>query len=308
LAIVLLAFGIAILTYSSIKAIEHSVYFASAIRVSPLLIGLILLSIGTDLPEIVNSIVSSAAGHGDINIGDSLGSILSQMTLVLGLVPFLGVAFKVERREILVLGGIEILSLISVLAAIHVGLTQTYAFLLIASWPILMFIVYKTTSINPKKVENYIQTDNHYLFHLMIACLSFLGVSIGAISVVESVIMLSTEFNVPEFFISFFVLGVGTSLPELVVNVEAYRKKQYELVIGDILGSCIVDALIAIPIGPLFFPVAVTNHIALTMGLYVILASLLVIMILAWREIVDKKAGAVLIILYNLSFLMLFIM
>jgi cation:H+ antiporter len=302
----MLVFGILILTYSSTKAIEHSVHFATAMRVPPLLIGLVLLSIGTDLPEIVNSIVSSAAGHGDINVGDSLGSILSQMTLVLGLIPFLGTAFKVKRNEILVLGTVEVLALIMVLAAIQAGLTPPIAFLLISSWPILMFIVYKTTAMTPKKVKNVIRTDKHHLFHLMAACLGFLGVSIGAVTVVESVIMLSAEFHVPEFLISFFVLGIGTSLPELVVNVEAYRKKQYELVIGDTIGSCIVDALISIPIGPLFFPTAVTSHVALTMGLYVIFASIVVMLFLAWREIVDKKAGAMLIVIYGISFVMAF--
>jgi cation:H+ antiporter len=169
-----------------------------------------------------------------------------------------------------------------------------------------MFMVYRTTSLVPEKVGNVIQTDKHHLFHLMAACLSFLGVSIGALVVVESVIMLSTELLVPEFLISFFVLGIGTSLPELVVNVEAFRNKQYELVIGDSIGSCIVDALISIPIGPLFFPIAVTTHAPLMMGLYVLFASAVVILVLAWREIVDRKAELLLIGLYLLSFVMIY--
>jgi cation:H+ antiporter len=294
------------MTYSSTKAIEHSVQFASAMRFPPLLIGLVLVSIGTNLPEIVNSIVSSAAGHADINIGDSLGSILSQSTLVLGIIPFLGTAFKVQRKEILVLGAIQVFSLLAVLAAIQLGLTPLYAFLLIISWPVIMYLVYSTNTLTPKKVKNVIQTDKHHLLHLIAACLYFLGVSIGAVVVVESVVMLSTEFQVPEFFISFFVLGIGTSLPELVVEAEAFRKKQYELVIGDAIGSCIVDALISIPIGPLFFPITVINPISLTMGLYVVFASIVVILVLAWREIVDRKAGFLLIILYSLSFTMIF--
>jgi cation:H+ antiporter len=307
LVVASLVFGILLMTYSSTKAIEHSVQFASAMRFPPLLIGLVLLSIGTNLPEIVNSIVSSAVGHADVNIGDSLGSILSQTTLVLGLIPFLGTAFKVERKEILVLGAIQVSSLLAVLFAIQLGLTPLYAFLLIISWPVIMFFLYSTSSLTPKKVKNVIQTDKHHLLHLITACFYFLGVSIGAVVVVESVIMLSTELLVPEFLLSFFVLGIGTSLPELVVNVQAFRKKQYELVIGDAIGSCIVDALISIPIGPLFFPITVTNNISLTMGFYVVFASIVAIMVLAWREIVDRKAGLLLTILYFLSFTMIFV-
>lgn len=65
------------------------------------------MSLGTDFPEIVNSIISSALGHVDINVGDSFGSVLTQMTLVLGLFPFIGGAFKVKREEIAVMGTCE---------------------------------------------------------------------------------------------------------------------------------------------------------------------------------------------------------
>jgi len=77
--------GIAILAYSSDKAVEHSVNIASRMGVSPLMIDLIIVSLGTDLPEIFNSIISSAIGHGNINVGDSFGSVLTQITLILGL-------------------------------------------------------------------------------------------------------------------------------------------------------------------------------------------------------------------------------
>jgi cation:H+ antiporter len=76
IAVVALIAGIALLIYSSDKAVLHSISIASALRISPLMIGLVLMSIGTDLPEIVNDIMSSALGHGDITIGDSLGSVL----------------------------------------------------------------------------------------------------------------------------------------------------------------------------------------------------------------------------------------
>jgi len=100
LALIGLIAGLALLAYSGEKAVEHSVSIALEWGLPPLLIGLLLVSLGTDLPEIINSIISSALGHGDINIGDSLGSVLTQMTLILGLTPFLGGKFKVKKKEI----------------------------------------------------------------------------------------------------------------------------------------------------------------------------------------------------------------
>ena len=90
LALAGLALGIGLMIFSSHKAGEHSISLAEALGASPFIIGLLLVSIGMDLPEIANSITSSALGHGDINIGDSLGSILVQTTLVLGIISFLG--------------------------------------------------------------------------------------------------------------------------------------------------------------------------------------------------------------------------
>ena len=84
-----LILGLLLLVYSSNKAIVHTTKIALEWGISPFLIGLILVSIGTDFPEIVNSIVSSSIGHADISVGDSLGSVLTQMTLVIGFFPSL---------------------------------------------------------------------------------------------------------------------------------------------------------------------------------------------------------------------------
>ncbi|KKK42827.1 MAG: Inner membrane protein YrbG, partial [Candidatus Lokiarchaeum sp. GC14_75] len=82
LAVLVLAAGLVLIIFSSTKAVRHSVILASALGVSPLIIGVTIVSIGTDLPEILNSIISSFLGHGDINVGDSVGSNLTQLTLV----------------------------------------------------------------------------------------------------------------------------------------------------------------------------------------------------------------------------------
>ena len=63
------------------------------------------------------------------------------------------------------------------------------------------------------------------MFHLAMAVLGFVGVAIEALAVVRSVINLSTILEMPEFLISFFMLAVGTSLPELVVDLAAIRKR-----------------------------------------------------------------------------------
>jgi len=310
-AIAGLILGIVLLTYSSDKAVEHSVSIASALRISPLMIGLILMSLGTDLPEIANSIASSALGHGDINVGDSLGSALTQMTLVFGLIPFLGGIFKVKRKQIVVIGACVVLALIIAVSIAEKGyISRMNALFLVASWPIFLLLTRSATEKKVTEKEDAVaRTDRRYLYHLVVAILGFMGVAIGAYVVIQSIITLSSAFHIPEYLISFFLLAIGTSLPEIVVDLTAVRKKQYELAIGDAIGSCIVDACFSIGIGPLLIgKINVSGELAMITGSYAILASIVIIATLALRGKIDKKAGALFLFLYLLSYAMLSVM
>jgi cation:H+ antiporter len=296
--------GVALLAYSSEKAVKHSVSIASALGISPLMIGLVVVSLGTDLPEIVNSITSSAMGHGDIAVGDAFGSVLVQITLILGLVALLGGAFKVKRNEIAVIGACELLALIASVSMVEKGyISRMNAIFLVVSFPLLMFIVK-----NVMKNEYTIPQGDTKLFrHFVVAIIGYVGIAIGAYLVVNSVVALSAGAHIPEYLISFFVVAIGTSLPELAVDLTAVRKKQYGIAIGDAIGSCIVDAGLTIGIGSLFFPITVSARLAETTGLYALFASIAVLLVLAVRQKLDRKAGVFFIILYGLSYSILFV-
>lgn len=300
LGIALLVLGVSFLAFSAEKAVGHSICVASTLGVSPLMIGLIIVSLGTDFPEITNSIISSAFGHGDINVGDSFGSILAQMTLVLGLLALVGGRFKVRREEIIVMGACLLLALIASVSMVEKGyISWINAVFLVASWPLLMLItknIMKKPSVTP-------HTGQKPSFHLMLAILGFIGVAIGSYIVISSVIALSAVLHVPEYLISFFIVAIGTSLPELVVDLTAIRKKQYEIAIGDAIGSSIIDAGFSIGIGPLIFgEITVSGRLAETTGLYALLCSFVVISVLALRKKLDAKAGVLFIILYLLAY------
>ena len=137
--------------------------------------------------------------------------------------------------------------------------------------------------------------------------MGFIGVAIEVAMIVASVLELSRIFNIPDFIVSFFLVSIGTSLPELVVDLGAIRRGEVEIAIGDIVGSCIIDASIAIGIGQVFFPQAVSADLAMPAILYIILASIGVIFLIVYREKVDKKTGIVLITFYLLLYILLFV-
>ena len=306
--VAVLVIGLAVMVYAAEKSVDHSIILASALGISPLVIGLLLVSIGTDLPEIVNSIVASGLGHLDIDVGDSIGSVLTQLTLIFGLLSFVAKKpFKLNKKIMFVMGSCLLLSLFLVYSTVENGfISRINALFMIGSLPAYMVLIYSLIGLDTT-VDRSPQTEVNKVRHLVFALIGFVGVALGSYGVVTSVIEIATIFNVPEYIISFFGVAIGTSLPELVVDVRAIWKGETALAYGDIVGSCIVDATLSIGIGAFLFPQAVSANLANTAILYTIVASFIVVVLLTLRGTLDRKAGGLLIGLYLLSYIVLFL-
>ena len=306
-AILFLIGGFAIIIFSSLKAVKHSAILAAALGISPLIIGVTLVSVGTDIAEIFNSIISCSLGHGDIDVGDSVGSDLTQLTLVFGLLPLITGVIYVHRRDIIILGACEILSLIVIFSGVEKGyITRLNAILMVSSLGIYIWIIYnanKGSILQRAEMIEKMEAPKSKKYHLLIAVLA-------SYMIVNSVIILSSLLNIHEYIISFFIVALGTSLPELAVDINALRMGHHSIAIGDIVGSCIVDSTLSIGIGQVLFPQdwpgGVTASLAVPTVLYTLVASLIVFILVAARRKIDKKAGILFILLYFTSYVFLF--
>ena len=102
--------GLVVASLASRRAVTHALRAADASQMSSGFIGMTVLAIGTDLPEIANSIISAATGHGDLNVGDSAGSAVTQVTLVLGILCF-STRLTADRRSVAILGTLTAVAL-----------------------------------------------------------------------------------------------------------------------------------------------------------------------------------------------------
>jgi len=298
--------GIILIIFSSKIAVNNSALLATALGISPLIIGVTLVSIGTDISEIFNSIVSCARGYGDIDVGDSVGSDLAQLTLIFGLLPIICGAFYIHRKDIIILGTCEVLSLLVIFTVVEKGyISRLDAIFMVGSLGIYIWLIYNANKesimhrIELVEIEKPKRKKKSYL---LFAVLGFMGVTIASVMIVESVINISKLLNVHEYIISFFILAIGTSLPELVVDINALRLKQHSIAVGDILGSCIVDSTLSIGIGQVLFPQTVTATFAVPTVLFTLIASFIVITTVAIRKKIDKNAGVFFIIIYFISY------
>lgn len=297
--VLFLGLGMVLLTISSNKTVDHSIALACNWSVPPILIGLVLVSIGTDLPEIMNSIISSSLGHGNINVGDSIGSAFTQLTLVFGIIALSLKQFEVNRKEVFAIGAATLLALILSFFSIEDGyISRSNGFFLIISW-FLFILIIKT--ITEKEFSCPLMPKRSIVNFIMVI-IGFVGVAVGTYMVINAILELTRIFDISEFIAGFFIAAIGTSLPELAVDITAIRKGQHALAIGDIMGSSMLDASLSIGIGPLFFPTVVSRGPAIATLFYTIFAVLIVMLLLSLRGKVDKKVGIVCLSLYLFSY------
>jgi cation:H+ antiporter len=309
-AILGLIAGLAILLLSSERTIDQLVKLGSLFGLSTFTIGFVISAIGSDLPEIVNSVLSSYLGYGEITVGNSLGSVATQISLVLGVIPFFCQFCRLIPRKFAIVGMMEIAVLaVAIGLAVDGDVSRLDGVILIILWVASIYILrrFGGDQVAVESSEAIKVPTNRFRLFLFIT-LGFVGIGIGSYLIIESVITISTFFGVSEFILSFFLIAVGTSLPELAVGVAAIRRRHYELALGDIIGSCIVDATLAIGLGPVLFPITVAGSEILITGLYTMFLSLVVVLLLAWRGINDRRSGALFITLYGLSYLLISIL
>jgi cation:H+ antiporter len=237
-------------------------------------------------------------------VGDSIGSAFTQLTLVLGIIALSIKKLDVIKKEVFSIGVATIIGLILSLFAIEDGyLSRTNGFFLVISWFLIILIL---RTITDKEFSCPVVTKRTR-YNLVMVILGFLGIAIGTYLVINSILELTRILNISEFIASFFIAAIGTSLPELAVVLSAIRKKQYELAIGDIMGSSILDATFSIGIGPLLFPTVISGGSTINTVFYAIFSTFIVVFTLSLRGKIDKKFGAICLILYSMSYSFLII-
>jgi cation:H+ antiporter len=305
LQIFLFVGGLAVALVASDRAVAYTRALAAALHAPAFIVGVALVSIGTDLPELANSVAAHAQGEGDVNVGDSVGSTLTQYTLVLGLFPFIASTIPIVRRQV---------AFVTVLTAAGLGLTTIFVadgwlarwegLALIAAWGVFTVAVVKGLA---GQVADDPPTVRHrsriVQAGVVLLALGFVG--FGATVAVRALVRLAELAGLPEFVLAFFGASIGTSSPELVVDATALLRGAPGIALGDALGSSLVDATLSIGAGPLLFPAEVTPRLAVAGTIYTLFAIASVGIVLSARRRHDRMSGIVLLGLYALSYIVL---
>ncbi|MHA1884888.1 MAG: calcium/sodium antiporter, partial [Promethearchaeota archaeon] len=243
---------------------------ADRLNISHIMVGLTILSIGTSFPEIavsvmggIDKILGIDTNIDGIVIGNKIGSFLTQITLIIGILAVSQPIF-VSKWELRREGPMLFISiLIFLFFSLDGILSQLEALLMIIIYIIyLSFVIWSERRLQKIKIEsNYIEKERLDVVSfepvqsprkksstprdIAIFVLGLIILLIAAELTLISAHDLSREFHIPENVIGILIVGLGTSLPELVADLTAIRRGSFGIAVGDILGSNICDILLA---------------------------------------------------------------
>lgn len=305
LNIILLIIGFVILIKGADLFVDGASNIALNFKVSKMLIGLTIVAFGTSAPEFAVSVKGLLSGSFDIVLGNVIGSNILNILLILGVAAMihpLVVKSNTVKKELPIT--LLITSLFAVLLSDNLfdksmsnNFTRGDGIVLILFF--LVFIYY-LINLMRNKVED--STDEKVLSLPKSFLYTFIGlvmIILGSNSVVDSASYLAKAFGVSERIISLTIIALGTSLPELVTSVMATKKGEYDIAIGNAVGSNIFN--IGIVIG---LPVTILGGISKIAFSYI---DLIVMVVTALMLYLFSKNDYKISKREGLSFLILFV-
>jgi cation:H+ antiporter len=255
----LLVVSLVTMALASREAVGSAMALVEHLGWSPAVVGLAILAVGTDLPEIANSIVSTASGHGDVNVGDSIGSTITQVTLILGVLCLAGANLTRDRGVVIGIGTATFFGVLLVWALLQDGaLTHADGLILVVGWAGGTVALSRGRGPSPPAHTAGRRTGAVNI-SLTLGWLAVIGFT--AWLAITAFVEITDALGVPEFLASFVALSIGTSLPELAVDLTALRRGATTMAIGEVFGSSFIDATLSIGVGPALFGSEVSTDV-----------------------------------------------
>ncbi len=253
--------GFGLLIWGADRFVIGAAAIARNLGIAPLLIGLTIVGFGTSAPEILVSGMAAIQGNPGLAIGNSLGSNIANIGLILGvtaMVAPLSVHSTTLRREYPMLLAVCLGSLLLLLDG---ELTRTDGVILLSGLVLILYGMvrigrYGDRTSDPMRQEYDAEIPQQ--MSTRSALLWFvLGLSLLLISsrmLVWGAIQIATAFGVSDLVIGLTIVALGTSLPELAAGIASALKGEHDIAIGNVIGSNIYNLLAVLPMPALFAP------------------------------------------------------
>lgn len=293
--------GLVLLTLGAELLVRAAVSIARRVGLSPLVIGLTVVSVGTSLPELVVCVDAALQGNGGLGIGNIVGSNISNIALILGLAALIrpmGVKAQVVRVDGPILVGVSVLLVVLVQDDVLGRLDGV-----LLSGGVVGYLAYTVWAVReePGEVREEFDTgipSQHSLGRdLGFLVLGVGGLVAGADVLVDGAVNVARALKVPQIVIGLTVVAVGTSLPELATSVLASYRGKGDIAVGNAVGSSILNILGILGITTVVQPLSTARLSAVELAVMVGVA-VLVLPLLRSHFTLSRREGSVLLLVY----------
>ncbi|MFH4860928.1 calcium/sodium antiporter [Vibrio diabolicus] len=301
-AVALLIVGLVLLVWSADKLVFGSAAIARNVGISPLVIGMTILAMGSSAPEMMVSATAAWDGKTDTAVGNVLGSNIANIALILGitaLIKPLSISSAVIRREL------PLMIAVTVLAGIllwnnHLGFYE--GVLLFVLFGAFLFAMLQISRKEQKSGDVFLDDQESEIPEgvsnpkaIMWVVIGLILLPLAASMLVDNAVIIAKYFGMSDLVIGLTIIAIGTSLPELAASLAGVLKGEDDMAVGNIIGSNVFNILAVMGIPGIINP-SVLSEYAMGRDFWVMLgvSLLLVAMCLGKSRSINRIEGAIL--------------
>ena len=271
-----LIISLSVLIWGADKFIDNSSLIAKKLGLSELTIGLTIVALGTSAPEIFVGISSVLNGTESIAMGAVVGSNISNIALIFG-VSCIGISMTPTKTN-----PIQFIPFVLAVIVLGLGLqdlkitkAESVEFLFV--FAAFMYVTYLFRI--PEKIDESDDSNIKTGKTTLLLVFGLLALIVGSNYAVVNAEKIATILNVPQVIIGLTIIAIGTSLPELAATISAIIKNKNEMVIGNVIGSNVMNIALVVPIIGMFSDVTFESNILSRDFLILSITSILFILV-----------------------------
>lgn len=294
----ILIFSLYVLVRGADLFVEGAKQIGASLGMSAFAIGVLIVGLGTSLPELASSLAAVFADSTEIVIANAVGSNITNILLIVGVLAMLGGPVMINKNLLKSELPIFFIATVHFVASVFDGVIDRIEAVLLFG-TLCAYIWYLFSSGNKAKEEMEVKPRRKKLKvkDVVFVVLGIAAVLVGAHYTVQMAVNIATGLSVPIGLVSIGAIAIGTSLPELFVSLQAIKTKEIDLAIGNIFGSNAFNILMVVGIPGIIMPLH-AGEVVMQLGLWVLVAASLILFVNGLARQVQKWEGIAMILFF----------
>ena len=296
---ILLVGGFFLLIKGADLFVDGSSAAAKMLKVSPLIIGMTIVAMGTSLPETSVSVSAAIAGKNELAISNVVGSNIFNLMVVCGMCALLcplkidGVSLKRDFPFSIAIAG-----LLMLIGWLDHSVGHIDGIILLLLFTVFLIFMVRTAK---KQSENAEEDDFKVMpvwKLILFIIIGMAAIGVGGKMVVSGASDIARRFGMSDNLIGMTVVALGTSLPELVTSVVAAKKNEVDMALGNVIGSNIFNILLVLGVASAIHPVAFTMANLTDTAVLIAMSGLVLLFCIRKKQLV-RWQGLIMLLIYT---------